>query len=155
MSRLDEHRKSQRAIELLSYDLRPCIVVLETGITKQKSREFYQELHGVRPRPGQMRDSDSIIRTRKEYAAASYLMRLYVQLAPHYETSVNPEAVVAAHRILRDADLPKEYDIKLSETWVLARALRSAEAALVTCSSCRAHYLEVAHQHSAPSCPFC
>lgn len=155
MKRLEEHRKTQRAIELLAHDLRPCIVVLETGITKQKSREFYQQLHGVRPRPGQMRDSDSIVRTKKEYAAASYLMRLYVQLAPHYESRVNPEAVVAAHRIFKDADLPREYDIKLCEAWVLARALRSAEATLVPCSSCRAHYLEVARQHTAPACPFC
>lgn len=155
MNRHTEHLAQDRAISMLSQDLRPCIVVLETGITKPKARELYREIHGVRPRSGQMRDADSIVRTRREFSAASCIMSFYCALAPNYASRVDPEAVMAAHRIYLEDNPPASHRITLNEVWVLARALRSAEARLVPCSKCSAKYLEVARQHYAPACPHC
>ncbi|WP_353251119.1 FlhC family transcriptional regulator [Salinisphaera sp. T31B1] len=150
-----DHLVQHRAIKMLTQNLRPCIVVLETGITKPKARALYRELHGVAPRSGQMRDADSIVRTRREFMAASCIMSFYCELAPNYESGVDPEAVMAAHRIYLEDNPPASHCITLNETWVLARALRSAEARLVTCPKCTARYLEVARQHYAPACSHC
>lgn len=151
-----------RAAVLLGAGYRTTIVALETGLNGQYLRQLHKEITGRPPSPGQLPEADAIVHSRRALVEGSLLMGLYADIGgPNVYRQVNLDALSKAYgaylQARQEALLPDTKPwrlLTLNEGWVLARDLRSRQAALKRCS-CGCLYLMVSRQRVHLKCPCC
>lgn len=151
-----------RAAVLLGAGYRTTIVALDTGLNGQYLRELHKEVTGRPPRAGQLPEADAIVNTRRALVEGSLLMGLYAEIGgSEVYRQVDLDALSRAYRAYlqarEEASLPDTKPwrrLTLNEGWVLARDLRSRQAALKRCS-CGCLYLMVSRQRIHLGCPCC
>lgn len=151
-----------RASALIEKGFRTSIIAVETGLPHYYIRRLYKEITGTSPGPGQLPESDAIVKSRRALVEGSLLMALYVNFGGsgvyrqlHLDALM--QAFDAYLKTRQEASLPKTKPWKLltiNEGWVLARDLRSGQAKLNRCR-CGCLYLTVAQQRIQLKCPFC
>ena len=150
---IDNLSKSElftRASLLIKYGFRTTIIALDTGLPIHIIRRLHKEVTGKSPCPGQLPESDAIVKSRRALVGGD---NVYKQL--------NIDALMKAYDAYlvarEEADLPAEIPWKkltINEGWVLARDLRSQLASLHRCR-CGSLYLTVSQQRIQLKCPVC
>lgn len=151
-----------RATLLIKYGFRTTIIALDTGLPTHTIRRLYKEVTGNSPGPGQLPESDAIVKSRRALVEGSLLMALYVNIGGEsVYKKLNIDALMKAYDAYlvarEEADLPAENPWKkltINEGWVLARDLRSKLASLHKCR-CGSLYLTVSQQRIQLKCPIC
>ena len=156
MSLLDEKARLDLAVRLLRRRARISIAHQETGLSRNKLRALYRELHG-RPAPsGQLPAIGcATIQTRCQQVHASLFARLYERLGGDgiYE-SLDIQAVLAAQDLYRQL-ISEPPEIDFNGAWVVARDLRVGKSALKFCGCCQVRYLVSENSRAPTSCPIC
>ena len=162
---IDNLSKSElftRASLLIKYGFRTTIIALDTGLPIHIIRRLHKEVTGKSPCPGQLPESDAIVKGRRALVEGSLLMALYVNIGgDNVYKQLNIDALMKAYDAYlvarEEADLPAEIPWKkltINEGWVLARDLRSQLASLHRCR-CGSLYLTVSQQRIQLKCPVC
>ncbi|MGL4900443.1 MAG: FlhC family transcriptional regulator [Shewanella sp.] len=162
---IDSFSKSEliaRASLLIKYGFRTTIIALDTGLPSHVIRRLYKEVTGTSPGPGQLPESDAIVKSRRSMVEGTLLMALYVNIGGNnIYKQLNINALMKAYDAYllarEEAELPTEIPWKrlsINEGWVLARDLRSKLASLHRCR-CGSLYLTVSQQRIQLKCPVC
>ncbi|WP_257970883.1 FlhC family transcriptional regulator, partial [Vibrio parahaemolyticus] len=69
-----------RASLLIKYGFRTTIIALDTGLPIHIIRRLHKEVTGKSPCPGQLPESDAIVKSRRSLVEGSLLMALYVNI---------------------------------------------------------------------------
>ncbi|CAM5558512.1 FlhC family transcriptional regulator [Eoetvoesiella caeni] len=144
------------------------IIQIETGLTQKRVRSISHDLQReglfVERRSRTLRSSKTIIQGQASKVHASILMVLYQNLggSPTINT-INTTALTKSYSLylailqeLPESD-QKSWGEKLSisDAWALAREIRTKDAAVLNCKSCKAEYFEAVHESTNLDCPFC
>lgn len=162
MDGVSRSERVNRASILISKGFRTSIIAVETGLPHYYIRRLYKEITGTAPGPGQLPESDAIVKSRRALVEGSLLMALYVNIGgKKVYRKINLDVLMRAFdaylKIRQEASLPETKPWKrltINEGWVLARDLRSRLASLNRCRrGCL--YLTVAQQRIQLKCPVC
>jgi flagellar transcriptional activator FlhC len=156
MRLLDEKARLDLAVRLLRRRAGIYIAHQETGLSRNKLRALYRELHGRSAPSGQLPAIGcAIIQTRCRQVHASLFARLYERLGRDgiYE-SLDIQAVLAAQDLYQQL-ISKPPEIDFNGAWMVARDLRVGKFVLKFCGCCQVRYLVSENSRAPTSCPIC
>lgn len=145
------------------------IVQIETGLTAKKIRSIRRSLieegFPEERRSRASRTSRTLLNNRKSKAAASLSMSLYCRFGGEkiFET-ISIEALTKAYSmyisILQETPYDPSFCFKepvfsISDVWMFANELRSGEAVIFNCPSCKCDYYSANEEPTLIDCPFC
>lgn len=143
------------------------IIMIETGLTYKQVRRMYKELEDegleIYRKSRTSRGGATLIHSHTSKIEASLLMGLYYNIAGEEALrSINIDSLHVAYQMycsIRN-EVPgmkgarwKMLDI--TDAWCLAQELRSGEAMIETCHSCKCNYFTSINQRTSVNCPFC
>lgn len=160
--RLEQLDRSQQAVALLRRGMRTTLVQRITGLGGEIVRELHWEIHGNKPKSGQLPSTHGVLGSVLSQASASLFIALYRALGgPDTQRQIKLEALLEAHRLyLEHQDRVAAADrlgvpIDINAAWVLARDLATGLAKRRFCRPCNVHYLAAEFSRSALQCPIC
>jgi len=120
---IDNLSKSElftRASLLIKYGFRTTIIALDTGLPIHIIRRLHKEVTGKSPCPGQLPESDAIVKSRRALVEGSLLMALYVNIGgDNVYKQLNIDALMKAYDAYlvarKEADLPAEIPWKKTD----------------------------------------
>lgn len=143
------------------------IIMVETGLTYKQVRRMYKELEDegleVFRKSRTARGGATLIHSHTSKIEASLLMQLYYNIAGEAALrSINIDALHVAYQMycaIRN-ETPGIKGIRwqmldITDAWCLAQELRSGEAMIETCHSCKCNYFTSVNQRTSVNCPFC
>jgi len=156
MSLLDEKARRDLSIRLLRRRARISIAHQETGLSRNRLRALYRELHGRGASCGQLPAiGGATIQTGAQQVHARLFAALYGRYAgAGLRRQLAIRAVIAAYDLYRLMALPQVL-LDFNGAWVIARDLRVGTSEMRHCAACELHYLLGSASRLAPTCPFC
>jgi len=152
----------ETAIELLRRGLRVSIVSHITGIHSKILRSLYREIHGCRPRSGQLPSTSGILSSRAAQATASVFAATYLSAGGSgIFRRVDLTALLSAHGLYLELTgelmppRPGAIPLDITHAWVIARDVHTGAAYFAYCGRCRIHYLLAQESRIPTSCPIC
>jgi hypothetical protein len=156
MGLLAEQARLALALRLLARRARISIVHQETGVSRNRLRALYRELHGHPAPCGQLPALGcAAILTRRQQLHASLLARIYARLVGDaLAARLDIQALLAAHDLYRElaGEAPA---LDFNGAWAVARDLRVGASRLLLCPRCQVRYLVSDNSGAPASCPLC
>jgi len=142
MSLLDEKARRDLSIRLLRRRARISIAHQETGLSRNRLRALYRELHGRGASCGQLPAiGGATIQTGAQQVHARLFAALYGRYAgAGLRRQLAIRAVIAAYDLYRLMALPQVL-LDFNGAWVIARDLRVGTSEMRHCAACELHYL--------------
>ncbi|MCG3760916.1 regulator [Vibrio cincinnatiensis] len=143
------------------------IIMIETGLTYMQIRRLYKELKDegltIRRKSHKVRGGATIIHSHTSKIEASLLMQLYFNITGKSALrSININTLHSAYELyssVRSETLgmhgARWQMLDITDAWCLAQELRSGEAMIETCPSCKCNYFTSVNQRTSVNCPFC
>ncbi len=143
-------------MRLLERRARISIVHQETGVSRNRLRALYRELHGHPAPSGQLPAIGcAAIQTRRQQVHASLFARLYARVGGRkVYRRIDIEAVLAAQDLYRQL-IGEAPAIDFNASWAIARDLRVGTSVLKFCACCKVLYLVSENSGAPASCPLC
>jgi hypothetical protein len=156
MGLLAEQARIELALRLLARRARISIVHQETGVSRNRLRALYRELHGHPAPCGQLPAIGcAAILTRRQQLHASLFARLYARLVGDaLSQRLHIRALLVAHDLYLElaGETPA---LDFNGAWAVARDLRVGASRLLFCDRCQVRYLVSDNSGAPASCPLC
>ncbi|WP_347364515.1 FlhC family transcriptional regulator [Vibrio vulnificus] len=143
------------------------IIMVETGLTYKQVRRMYKELEDegleVFRKSRTARGGATLIHSHTSKIEASLLMQLYYNIAGEAALrSINIDALHVAYQMycaIRNETAGikgiRWQMLDITDAWCLAQELRSGQAMIETCHSCKCNFFTSVNQRTSVDCPFC
>ncbi|MBJ2179998.1 hypothetical protein JC795_17550 [Pseudomonas veronii] len=147
---------------LVHVGFRSAIIRIHTGMTRKQVTSLRKREGIVGPsESGPLPNAESLLAKKEATLEASLFMLAYLITAKSPRTTIDVEAVMAAHSqyydchaALRNGQLDLENVLEIDDAWVIARDYRSKEVTMRSCSTCHIEFV-VSINRPKHCCPLC
>lgn len=149
MVALLEFENLRLAHELIRAGLRPSIVRALTNIGPRTLRQWWKDIHGVRPSNGKLPETVlSFVRNLDTAAVVSAYAALHLRLCGN---ELSPASLLATWREFQRLCSP----IDINAAYFAIRDIKARIVVLAHCNTCKAAFIyDVGSKHT-DRCPFC
>lgn len=149
MVELAELEKLRLAHALIEARLRLSIVRGMTGIGTRTLRQWWKDIHGVRPPNGKLPESVlSFIKDKDSAAKLSAFAALHKRL---HGSKLTPECLLTTWREFQRLCAP----VDINAAYFAIRDIRARIVVLARCTVCSAAFIYDAGSRHTDRCPFC